>query len=1060
MATITPIFTERSDHATLEVSARSLFGTKAEKFYIVNCYSVWGSTATERRVSPLLALPSTALPTLVVGDFNIHHPSADPLRKHNSSELKASFPYFSRAPELGYILLNMPGVHTRFPLQGSARPSVLDLAFASSSLMPFFQEWTTELPSTGSDHVPITISITHLITAPPPPAPNWVRTDWPTLEPLLKETIVPPPPSLPTRHSLENWFDSHLNTLVALLKAHTPLRRFSIRAKPWWSLLLTTLRKEFHTSARKARASNDPQDRAVAKLSKQGYFKSIKAAKAQHWRSFLADATPRTIWTAKKFAIGRVTPRFPNLPDAASPEEMNTALLAHFFPPKPLPFVPSILRPHKGCDPLLPNEISAALRKCSFSSAPGPDTIPYSMWKRVHLTAPHILTDLLGALLKFGYHPPSLKKANGIVLDKPGKPSYDSPASFRVIVLLQTVSKILERVIASRLSLVARALKLVHHNQCGSLPVLSSFDAALSLVNTVRTLQRPGLKVSSLFLDIKGGFDNVNASILCSSLKKAGVPHYMVSWIGSFLSQRTCRLLFQGSPKTFSPVQVGTPQGSPNPPLLFVIYVASLYINLPNGLSLSYVDDFALSAASTSYRTNIRTLQRAFGRIKARATAREVGFSVPKTELIHGRTPLQRDPEGAPSPPPICLDGQIFPPLPCVRWLGYWFTPNLASSAHFSKRLGLAQGAFATVKRLSPPGSGLSPHLSHRLAISLLLPTLLYGADIMVPSRGMLTKMDVYWHQVQSWVSNCFRSTPIPILAAEACIPPLQAIIPHKRRMAALRLVCAAPTINPAAGRLCPSFPSLLKYRAPDSHRALCTRLPPNVMPLSWKTNRPPSKVRSHLPVDELTNLARPILGSLSFAPLANATLFPEQASLPPHDTMTNAYKALKGRTRLLLLEEWRRLAPPPLYYTFPLSLTPHPFMGLGKFIAGRIHQMRAQKSYLAAHPSWSSLDDPKHGPRCGEEDETFSHAILRCQSTFFHRDRLLQGLTSVGPDSLLWTTKDLLLAMAAFIRATATNYPPNMFPSLPPSPASMVFPSSPISRPVGLFSSFPIRAI
>jgi len=79
MATITPIFTDRSDHATLEISAHSLFRTKAERFHIVNCSKVWGSTATERTVSPLLALPSTALPTLVVGDFNIHHPSADPL---------------------------------------------------------------------------------------------------------------------------------------------------------------------------------------------------------------------------------------------------------------------------------------------------------------------------------------------------------------------------------------------------------------------------------------------------------------------------------------------------------------------------------------------------------------------------------------------------------------------------------------------------------------------------------------------------------------------------------------------------------------------------------------------------------------------------------------------------------------------------------------------------------------------------------------------------------------------------------------------------------------------
>ena len=274
-----------------------------------------------------------AFPTLLVGDFNIHYPWADPFTRHNFSALKASFPYFSRAAEHGYTLLNTPGVYPRFPLQRSSGHSVLDLAFASSSLVSFFQDWSTDLPSTGSDHVAITITIAHPIRALPPPAPNWIRTDWPTLEPLLIEVILPPLPNLPTRYSLEKWFDSNLNTLVVLLKAHTPLRRPSIRAKPWWSPLQTTLRKDFHTSARKARATNDPQDRAVARLSKQGYFKSIRAAKAQHWKSFLADATPRTIWTARKFVVGRVTPRFPNLTDFTSTEEVNNALLAHFFPP-------------------------------------------------------------------------------------------------------------------------------------------------------------------------------------------------------------------------------------------------------------------------------------------------------------------------------------------------------------------------------------------------------------------------------------------------------------------------------------------------------------------------------------------------------------------------------------------------------------------------------------------------------------------------------------------------------------------------------------------------------
>lgn len=51
--------------------------------------------------------------------------------------------------------------------------------------------------------------------------------------------------------------------------------------------------------------------------------------------------------------------------------------------------------------------------------------------------------------------PPALKRADSIVLDEPGKASYDSASSFRVIVLIQTFSKILERIMNRRLSCVA-----------------------------------------------------------------------------------------------------------------------------------------------------------------------------------------------------------------------------------------------------------------------------------------------------------------------------------------------------------------------------------------------------------------------------------------------------------------------------------------------------------------------------------------------------------------------------------------------------------------------------
>ena len=383
----------------------------------------------------------------------------------------------------------------------------------------------------------------------------------------------------------------------------------------------------------------------------------------------------------------------------------------------------------------------------------------------------------------------------------------------------------------TRLSAVARYVGLLHPNQFGSLPSLSLFDECTALVDTVRTLQRPGHKVSSLFLNIIGGFKNVDVNILCFSLRHQDIAHYMVSWVHSFLSDCTCLLFFQGSPTVSAPVSIGTPQGSPISPLLFVFYVPPLHISLPHGLVLSCVDDFALTTFSSSYRTNSCSLQAAFGRIRAIAHARIVDFSVPKTELIHWLTPVQRDPCSAPCPPSVALDGQIFPSSPKLRWLGYWFVPNISSSTHFSHRLALSQAAFSTIRRLSSAGGGISPHLSHCLAYCLIFPILSYGSDLFVPTKGLLSKMDLPWRQVQRWVTNCFRSTPVSILSAESCLPPLYILFSHKPRMAALRLACSPSSINPASARLCRSFPTLLRARAPDSFRSLCTRLPPMLCP-------------------------------------------------------------------------------------------------------------------------------------------------------------------------------------------------------------------------------------
>ena len=134
--------------------------------------------------------------------------------------------------------------------------------------------------------------------------------------------------------------------------------------------------------------------------------------------------------------------------------------------------------------------------------------------------------------------------------------------------------------------------------------------------------------------------------------------------------------------------------------------------------------------------------------------------------------------------------------------------------------------------------------------------------------------------------------------------------------------------------------------------------------------------------------------------------------------------------------------APPPGYHFAP-SLTPQPFMGLSKFITGRIHQMRSGKSYLAVHLSLFNRDLPSTCPRCWAAPEIFEHAILHCRSRSRLKELYLPWLNSLDTASPIWSSYQYIAFLAKFIITTTIRYPPDMFPhspqdshaSPPPSP-------------------------
>ena len=435
------------------------------------------------------------------------------------------------------------------------------------------------------------------------------------------------------------------------------------------------------------------------------------------------------------------------------------------------------------------------------------------------------------------------------------------------------------------------------------------------------------------------------------------------------------------------------------------------------------MDDFCLTVSSASYRRNIQILQLQYSRLKARGARLGVGFSVPKTEIIHGRRNRDRDPM---CNAPIHLDGSVFTPKVEVRWLGYWFTPSISTTPHFVKRVAKAEAAFVAVKRLSPPGIGLPPFLCHRLASSLLFPILSYGADTLSPTVHMTRKLSTFWHKIQRWVTNCFMCTPTDILAIEACLPPLELLLTYKRRLAHLRVLCSPPEINPAAARLPPLVETPSLHRHSLDHRALSAKNAGSRLPLPWIHPRPPSKNRAHLPLDALPHSMLFLLGpdGLDALPVTSQHWLSEFDPEPPPG---RSYPQLKLKCKNLLMEEWHKAPPDPARYPYRPSLKPHPFMGLDKFTAGRLHQTRSGKSYLRAHPSWDS-NTPTTCPSCLSAHKRFEHAILRCSAKEPARTRHLQGVLNIGPDAPVWFSAALLGALARFIKSTATAFPTGMF--------------------------------
>ena len=132
-------------------------------------------------------------------------------------------------------------------------------------------------------------------------------------------------------------------------------------------------------------------------------------------------------------------------------------------------------------------ELMEALAPCSGRSAPGPDHLTWTHLRclTTDKTISSMLLWIADACINVGIWPDEFKESITVVIPKPGKPAYDIPKAFRPIVLLNTMGKLIEKMIANRLQFDAAKNGILHPCQFGGVRQNSTEDAGVYLTHLV-----------------------------------------------------------------------------------------------------------------------------------------------------------------------------------------------------------------------------------------------------------------------------------------------------------------------------------------------------------------------------------------------------------------------------------------------------------------------------------------------------------------------------------------------------------------------------------------------
>jgi len=371
-----------------------------------------------------------------------------------------------------------------------------------------------------------------------------------------------------------------------------------------------------------------------------------------------------------------------------------------------------------------------------------------------------------------------------IVIPKPNKLLYDHPKAFHPIVLLNTLSKLIEKVVAKRLQFIVVSNDFIHPSQLGGLKFKFTADAGIALTHIIQSGWAKGRSTSSLAFNISQFFPSLNHNLLVLILEKAGLNHKATKFFANYLIQRSTNYLWNNLSSPMFDVNIGVGQESALSPILSTLYLSLfLYIlenrfkslKIPTSI-LSFVDDGLFMVQNKSFNISNSHLFCSYNILSKLLDSFGLVIKHSKTEIFH----FSRS-QSVFNPPPLDLSplgGPILRPKDTWKYLGFIFDQKLSFHKYIDHYANKAISMVKCMKLLGNLSQGISPIQKRLLYRCCALPIALYGFQLWFYNKALVSYHMKILNKMQRraviWILGAFKTSPSEGIEAIAGIIPIK----------------------------------------------------------------------------------------------------------------------------------------------------------------------------------------------------------------------------------------------------------------------------------------------